>query len=202
MREKPIKGEFLEILLRSPQTIFSNKDVSLLWNESDRHVVGNRLKKYAKLGKLVRVRNGFYAKDNNYNIFELATRIYTPSYISFETVLAKEGVNFQYYGNIFVASYLTRDIFIGKQRISFLKMKDGALSSQLGIQNVDGVAEACKERAMLDRIYVSKQYYFDNLEGVDWKMISEILPIYENKKMKAVVTGYLKEYQNYTKENK
>src|SRR3989338_4032588 len=123
MDKKPKKGEYLEVLLRSPQTIFSTKDAALLWNESDNMIVADRLKKYAKVGKLVRVYHGLYAKDQNFNHFELATRIYTPSYISFETVLTRQGVNFQYYGNIFVASYINREITIGKQRITFVRMR-------------------------------------------------------------------------------
>jgi hypothetical protein len=108
MDKKPTKGEYLEVLLRSPKTIFSTKDVSLLWGESNKSIVSERLKSYVESNKLIRVHHGMYAKDLDYDRLELATRIYTPAYISFETVLTRNGVNFQYYGDIFVASYLTR----------------------------------------------------------------------------------------------
>jgi len=39
-------------------------------------------------------RRGIYAKDKNYDRLELANRIYTPSYISLETVLSREGIVF------------------------------------------------------------------------------------------------------------
>src|SRR3989338_2211596 len=110
MDNKPVKGEYVEVLLRSPKTVFSTKDVALLWGEEKERTVSGRLYKYVKAGKLVKVHRGIYAKDKNYNHFELANRIYTPSYISFETVLTRTGVNFQYYENIFVASYVTREI--------------------------------------------------------------------------------------------
>ena len=83
MIEKPKKGQYLETLLRSSKTIFSVKDVVLLWKESNNLLVTDRLKKYVKSGKLIRLRQGIYAKDENYNRLELATRVYTPSYISF-----------------------------------------------------------------------------------------------------------------------
>lgn len=35
MDKKQSKGEYLEILLRPPKTIFSTKDVALLWGEFD-----------------------------------------------------------------------------------------------------------------------------------------------------------------------
>lgn len=192
MDNKPTKGEFLEILLRSPQTIFSTKDVVLLWGEQNESAARVRLNYYVKTGKLIRVHRGFYAKDKNYNRFELATRIYTPSYISFETVLTREGVNFQYYGNIFVASYMNREITIGEQKITYVRMKDYVLSNSTGIEHTSGIATASRERAFLDRIYVSKDYHFDNLRSLNWNKVMEILPIYHNKRLEKKVKEYFK----------
>lgn len=192
MDNKPTKGEFLEILLRSSQTIFSTKDVVLLWGEQNELAARVRLNYYVKTRKLIRVHRGFYAKDKNYNRFELATRIYTPSYISFETVLTREGVNFQYYGNIFVASYINREITAGDQKIRFVRMKDYVLSNSTGIEHASGVATASRERAFLDRIYVSKDYHFDNLRSLDWNKVMEILPIYHNKRLEKKVKEYFK----------
>jgi hypothetical protein len=193
MDNKPTKGEYLEVLLRSPKTIFSSKDVSLLWGEESDEVIKKRLNKYVTAGKLIRVRRGFYAKDKNYNRFELATRINTPSYISFETVLTREGVNFQYYGNIFVASYINREIDIEGQKITFVRMKDYVLSNTTGIEHKDGIAIATRERAFLDRVYVSKDYHFDNLRSLDWNKVMEILPIYNNKRLEKKIKEYQKQ---------
>lgn len=195
MDKKPSKGEYLEVLLRSSKAVFSTKDVALLWSEEKESTVSARLNKYVKTGKLIRIRRGIYAKDNNYDHFELATRIYTPSYISFETVLTRGGVNFQYYGNIFVASYVTREISVGEQRISFVRMKDFVLSNTLGIENEKGYSVASKERAFLDRIYVSKDYHFDNLNILNWDKVFEILPIYQNKRMNKKVKEYFEHYK-------
>ena len=192
MDNKPTKGEYLEVLLRSSKTIFSSKDVSLLWGEDNDEVIKKRLNKYVTAGKLIRVRRGIYTKDKNYNHFELATRINTPSYISFETVLTREGVNFQYYGNIFVASYINREIDIEGQKITFVRMKDYVLSNSTGIEHKDGIATASRERAFLDRVYVSKYYHFDNLSILNWDKVFEILPIYHNNRMEKRVTKYYK----------
>lgn len=163
-----------------------------MWGENDESKISIRLNKYAKAGKLEKVRRGLYAKDKNYNRFELATRIYTPSYISFETVLTREGVNFQYYGNIFVASYVNREISVGEQKITYVRMKDYVLSNSIGIEHKDGVAIASPERAFLDRVYVSKDYHFDNLRSLDWNKVMEILPIYHNKRLEKKVKEYQK----------
>ncbi len=202
MDNKPTKGEYLEVLLRSPKTIFSSKDVSLLWGEESDEVIKKRLNKYVKAGKLIRVRRGIYAKDKNYDRFELATRINTPSYISLETVLTRRGVNFQYYGNIFVASYINREIDIEGQKITFVRMKDYVLSNTTGIEHKDGIATATSERAFLDRVYVSKDYHFDNLANLNWDKVFEILPIYHNKRLEKKIKEYFKNYQdNQVKNN-
>ena len=195
MDKKPTKGEYLEVLLRSPKTVFSINDVTLLWGEERKRIVAVRLNKYAKAGKLIRLRRGVYAKDENYDRLELATRIYTPSYISFETVLTRAGINFQYYETIFVASYVTREIEVDKQNISYIRMKDYVLSNTTGIEQNGNVAMATKERAFLDRIYISKDYHFDNLDGLDWDKVFAILPIYNNKRMEKKVNVYFKEYK-------
>lgn len=198
MDNKPTKGQYLEILLRSPKTVFSTKDISLLWGEKGETNVRVRLSSYVKNGKLIRVHRGMYAKDKNYDRFELATRIYAPSYISFETVLTRAGVNFQYYGNIFVASYVTREVEVDGQKISFVRIKDYVLSNTIGIEHTNDVAIATKERAFLDRIYISKDYHFDYLGILDWDKVFEILPIYRNQRMNKKVEKYF----TYYKENK
>ncbi len=195
MDNKPTKGQYIEILLRSAKTIFSTKDIALLWGEEGKASVRVRLSNYVKKGKLIRVRRGIYAKDKNYDRFELATRIYTPSYVSFETVLTRAGINFQYYGNIFVASYVTREIEADGQKIYFLRMKDYVLSNTIGIEHTNDVYIATKERAFLDRIYISKDYHFDHLDVLDWDKVFEILPIYRNKRMNKKVQEYFKRHK-------
>lgn len=183
--------------MRSPKTVFTVKDIALLWGEVAENAVHVRLSKYVKIGKLIRVRRGIYAKDKKYDRFELATRIYTPAYISFETVLTRAGINFQYYGNIFVASYITREVTIDSQKITFVRIRDDILSNTLGIDHSLGYSLATKERAFLDRIFISREYHFDHLDVLDWERVFEILPIYRSKRMNKKV----KKYFEYCKKN-
>jgi hypothetical protein len=192
MDKKPAKGEYLEILLRSPKTVFSTKDAALLWREDRGDIISSRLNKYTRAGKLIRVRRGLYAKDNNYDRFELATRIYTPSYISFETILAKAGVVFQFYSQIFVASYVTREVIIDGQTFSYKRIKDSILTNHVGIETKDNYYIASPERAFLDIISLNRDYHFDNLSPLHWGKVFEILPIYKNKSMEKRVKKYQK----------
>ena len=190
--KKPKKGEYLDILLRSSRTIFSTKDVALLWGEEREDTVSARLNKYVKSGKLIRVRRGLYAKDKNYDKFELATKIYTPSYISFETVLAKAGIVFQFYGQIFVASYVTREVKVDDQTYAYKRIRDSILTNHAGIKAKNDYHIASPERAFLDVVYSNKDYHFDNLSPLNWERVFEILPIYENKSMEKKVKRYHK----------
>jgi len=186
-----MEKDYLLDLMRSKNTIFTTKDVSLLWNESNVDFVRKKIFRYLKSGKMYSVRKGIYAKDKNYEKYELATKIFTPSYVSFETVLAKAGIIFQFYGQIFVASYLTRELTIGGRTYSFKKIKDPVLTNRTGIEVKDNYFIASPERAFLDVVYLNKEYHFDNLSNINWNKVSEILPIYGgNKRMGVKIKKY------------
>src|SRR3989338_11423021 len=91
-------------LYQSPKTILTNKDLALIWQENDKNNLNAKTAYYVKQKALIRLTRGVFAKDKDYNPKELATSIYTPSYISFETVLREAGVIFQHYNAIFAVA--------------------------------------------------------------------------------------------------
>ncbi len=193
-----MKKNLILDIYNSKKTVFSIKDIALIWGESDKELVKNRIYRYLKSGKLYSIRKGFYAKDENYDKFELAIKVYTPSYISFETILARAGVVFQYYGQIFIASYLTREVTIDGQKYSYRKIKDSVLTNSAGLENKGNYYLATAERAFSDVVYLNKDYYFDNLSALDWDRVFKILPIYSNKRMEKSIKRY---YKNFKKSN-
>ncbi|OGT07792.1 MAG: hypothetical protein A2V89_03980 [Gammaproteobacteria bacterium RBG_16_37_9] len=188
------KGDYISSILRSKKTVFSFKDIALLWGDSG-SAVRVRVSYYVKNGQLYPIRRGFYAKDKNYNKIEMATKIFTPAYVSFETVLAREGIIFQYYSQIFVASYLTRDITCDGQIYSYKKIKDLVLTDGVGITNNGECSIATKERAFLDTIYINKDYHFDNLSPLNWDKVFVMLPMYSNKRMAQKVKNIYDNFQ-------
>jgi predicted transcriptional regulator of viral defense system len=190
------KGSYLTTILRSDKTVFTTKDIALLWHDPGTSATRVRLNYYVKKGDLYRIRKGLYAKSRNYNLLELATRIFTPSYVSFETVLAKEGLIFQYYNKIFVASYLTREIMVDQQTYTYRKMKAEVLMDTIGIEHVSETSIATKERAFLDSLYVNADYQVDNLRSLIWEKVFEILPIYNNQRMTKKVNLFHKQVLN------
>jgi len=105
-----MKKDYILDLMRSKKTVFTFKDLILFWGESDVNFVKKKIHRYVKAGKMNSISRGIYSKDKNYDKYELATKIYTPSYISMETALGAAGITFQLYSQIFVASYTTVDL--------------------------------------------------------------------------------------------
>jgi len=83
------KASILSIL-REGNTVFTFKDILLSSRETNTSLLKRRINYYVKNKELYPIRKGIYAKDKNYDRLELANRIYTPSYISLETVLSRE----------------------------------------------------------------------------------------------------------------
>lgn len=177
-------------LLKLPQTVFTAREIALILGETNTDIVKSKINYYVKKGEIVALRRGIYAKDNDFNEFELATKIYTPSYVSFETVLAKSGVVFQYDSRIQVASYLTREITMGDTKIYYRKMPSEILGNPFGIINDHYYPEASLERAFLDTVYVVGEQYFDNLEPIDFEKCRELLPVYGGKITNSLLDSY------------
>ncbi|MFA5023499.1 MAG: hypothetical protein WC523_00880 [Patescibacteria group bacterium] len=188
---------FLNEILRSNKTVFSFKDLILFWGGISKLTAASRVNYYVKNNNLYHIRRGLYAKDKNYNRYELATKIFTPAYISFETVLGASGVTFQHYSKIFVASYQNAEIECDGQVIAFKRIKEEILTSNYGIETRDNYSVASPERAFLDVVYLNKDYHFDNLGGLNWEKVYQILPIYgANKRIAAAVKKYQQSVKN------
>ena len=192
--KKPISA-----ILRSSRTVFTFKDISLMWSNTDKKAVIAGINYYVSTGQLHRIRRGIYAKDKNYDKTELACRICTPAYVSFETVLTRAGINFQYYGQIFIASYLAREIVVDGQVYQYRKIKNTLLTDSAGVLNKDGIAIASSERAFLDTLYLNTDYHFDNLAPLNWDKVFEILPLYDNKRMTRKVQEFFADAKENTR---
>lgn len=188
-----IKTNLLEKLLRSSKTVFSFKEISLLASEIERQNLKAQLHYYVTKKSLYHLRRGIYAKDKNYNRLEVATKIITPAYISFETVLRNAGIIFQYYEAIYVASTHSRTVVCDGQEYVFRKIKESILTNPTGVEILNAYSIATPERAFLDLLYLYGNYYLDNPNQLNWERVLEIVQLYENKKMVKTVGKLYKE---------
>lgn len=181
-------------LYSRPETVFTLNEVSQLFPEIAYESLRDRLYYFAKVGKLKRLHQSIYAKAD-YNPYELANKLYKPSYISLETVLGQGNVVFQYYETIFVVSYLTRTVSAGGISIQYRQIKGEVLTNTEDIEQKDGYFIATLERAFLDAVYIYKNYHFDNLGVINWEKVDSLKKIYKSKAFERRVENYYKDYK-------
>lgn len=173
------------------RTIFRLNDIAMLTGETNFQLLSQKLNYYVRKGKLQNPRRGIYAKPA-YNVEELACTIYTPSYISLEYVLQKNGIVFQFDSRISVVSYLSRTIEVENKTYLYRKIKGKILVNTAGIirQN-NQVNIAIAERAFLDLLYLNADFYFDNLNPLNKDLVYKLLPIYQSKALTLRVNKLL-----------
>jgi len=88
-----VKGDIVE-LYKFENDVFNIKDIALIWKENNFNNLKSKIKYYIDKGKLFKIKRGLYAKTKDYDISEAANKLYFPSYVSFETILLKEGIIF------------------------------------------------------------------------------------------------------------
>lgn len=181
-------------IYQSNKTVLTSKDLALLWGETHSERLKAQTAYYVKRGALKRLTRGIFAKDKQYEIKELANSLYTPSYISFETVLREAGINFQHYERIFVAAPWSVEKKIDGHTFVFRKLKDTILYNPRGIDNKRNYSIASPERAFLDTLYLMPNYHFDNLEGIRWDICFELVRIYDNKQLLKRLNTYHQDY--------
>jgi len=184
--------DFIFEIYKDQRTVFTIKEISLIINESDLSRLKQKVNYYVRKGYLINIRRGVYIK-KEYDIEELACKIYIPSYISLEYVLRKAGVIFQYSEKISNVSYLSRTIEVGPNELVYRKIKNEILINTASVvRNTNGVNIATPERAFLDILYLNKDFYFDNISGLNIKLINKLLPIYRSKRLLLNVNNIIK----------
>lgn len=174
------KTDIVLSLYRDIRTVFKLIDVAMLAGETDMQGLSKKLNYYVRKKKLDNPRKGIYTKPD-YNREELACCLYSPCYISLEYVLQNKGIIFQYDTQITVVSYLSRAVEIDNQSYRYRKLKAELLVNNMGIRQMPNhVNIAIAERAFLDMLYLSPEFYFDNLNSLDKAMVKKILPIYQS----------------------
>jgi predicted transcriptional regulator of viral defense system len=172
-------------LLATNKTVFKAREIGNLLGVENKNYLKIVLSRARKSGDLKKIGNGFYSLRKDFDFYELANKLKTPSYVSLETVLQKEGVIFQdYSGSIFSVSNNTVEKKVGEISYRYFKIKDEVLSNMKGIKRKDNFLIASKERALCDKLYLSPGFYFDNLRGINWGKALEIANIYDNKRLR------------------
>ena len=189
-----MKNNIILSLYKKTQTVFTLQEIALLFPEIPYGNLKKRMSYFSKSGAIKKLSRGVYAKDK-FDILELANKVYTPSYISLETVLQKAGVIFQYYESIFAVSYVSRTVEVGGRTIVYRRMKKDVFLNKQGIEEQENVVMATPERAFLDAVFLYKNYHFDNLAPLNWDKIMELKNLYQSRAFNRRVEEYRQIYK-------
>lgn len=184
-----MKNQLLIELYKRPQTVFTLKELSLVMPDIAYQNLAGRVAYLAKQSELKRLAKGIYGKPD-YNPLELANKLYTPSYISLETVLRQAGVTYQHYDQIFSVSYLARSVAVNGHTFEYRQVQKRILLNMQGLSESGVVVMASPERAFLDAVYLYREYHFDNLGSLDWEKVLALQSIYESKALEKRVKDY------------
>jgi hypothetical protein len=177
-----VKKNIKDQVYKSSRTVFRLRDLGMMTASTNPDNLKASASYYASTGLIRSVRKGVYVRDP-YSPEELACRLYAPSYISLETVLQRAGVIFQYSETITAVSYLSRTIDVDGHQIDYRKIKDVALIDDRGITRANNVNVAIPERAFLDRLYLSRNFYFDSLRPLNQDVIYELVGLYRSTEL-------------------
>ncbi len=130
---------------------FSIKDLRKIYSEDA--YLNISISRLLQSGELIQIARGFYSlPGESVNIEKIATQLYYPSYISFESALSKYGVINQ--GPIGLTLATTRhskmSIYAGIE-CNYSQLKP---ELYFGFELVDGIYIASAEKALLDELYL------------------------------------------------
>lgn len=179
-------------LHQSWKTVFKRIEIGNILGFTTKKSLEMFIYRALKKGSIVKIHYGIYALWK-YNSYELASKIKQKSYISLESSLKDHWVIFQYYESIFSVSDDSLEKVVQGQKYIYRKMQDSILLNSIGIIHKWNYMIASKERAICDRIYFTKDYYFDNLNEVDFIKLEEISQIY-NKRVKDEIKKLIIDY--------
>ena len=174
-----MNNNFLK-LLKSKNTVFSYNDLAYFFGNNKKKLI-SKVVYYTKKWYLYKIKRWFYSLDKNYNILELATKIQKGSYLSLETALKIHGINFQYDSKIYVIWYKNQEIEVDGNIIIFRVIKKEVRQNFEWIIMKNWYPIATKNRAILDSLYLYKNFFFDNLDNINWKELEKLAKIYNSK---------------------
>lgn len=136
-----------------------------------------------KRGEIARIAKGYYQlADKPIRIERIATQLYQPSYISFESALSRFGAISQVpYRLTLVTINKPKKIVLSGQAVEYRRVKQDLL---FGFELIDGAYVATAEKALLDTLYMrSKGKLQIDLDDINKK-------VFDNKRLLLWAKNY------------
>lgn len=186
------------LIATTDKTVFNTDDLNKFLQYENYRSLIRRINYLNKTGKIIQLKRGLYSiRGRPVNELELANKIRTPSYISFETVLLREGIIFQWDNRITLAGNESIEYEINGHIILFRQLKQDILLNKNGVEQEENYFIASKERALLDMLYINPSFQFDNLRKINFEKIDFLLAIYNRKNLVKIVKKLKAHAQSY-----
>jgi len=163
----------LKILTDSRKTVFTLKNLQSLWGIKNQtgKVIAKRM---TDKGLIFRISKGYYSLNKDFNDYELANLIISPSYISLHSSLFYHGISFQVSNIISSVALLNYQKKVKEKNFKYYAMKKQLFFNLEGVNQRDNLSIACPERAILDSFYFGLLPNIDNLENINFTYLKEI----------------------------
>lgn len=179
-------------------TILSPIEFQRIFNVSE-SAAGAFLNRYSDGKVLVKLRNGLYAvTSRQISDFEIANKVYKPSYISFEFALSYYGIIPEtVYSITSATTKITRNFEVMNKSFEYHKIKKKAFTGYNPEKAGDAtILLADKEKALTDYLYfvsLKKKGMNDrlNLKGLSKRKIKFYAKLFESKKLNAIINKLL-----------
>lgn len=180
--------------------VFTLSDLKAMFPVENAVMFYRRLARLESSEIIQRFSRGIYVTEG-LDLAVLSQKICANSYVSFETVLARELVIGTVPANMIRAVKLGNSRTYRSDKFSIVQLKI-AEDLFFGFENENGVNFATKEKAVVDVLYYYNKglkFYFDvysdmNLELIDIKKINEYLARYKNPKFVKFAENIFKGY--------
>jgi len=158
--------------------------------------------RYVRMGFLVKARKGLYfLKNNPPHGFEIANKIYQPSYISFETALSFYGIIPEtIYEVISASSRTTRSFNVNDIKYSYKKIKKNCFNGYKPIKIKDAtILIAEPEKALVDYLYLvalgkrKLAYERIDLSKIKKTKLLNYANQFQKKKIKEIINNFYAE---------
>lgn len=173
------KEELIERIERLGKDVFDISDVKKLFPD-EKHI-NTAIKRLVDSGAIIKVARGVYLlQGHSFDVEKFATKLYYPSYISFESALSKYGIINQGLYNLTLATTRhSKKIILKDIECDYSKLKPELF---FGFNLIGGTYIAEPEKAVLDLLYLvslgkrtksSQEWY---TEEIDRNKINTYLP--------------------------
>ena len=144
--------QFIQELESIPQSYFTTADLEKVFNRS-RKSLAVSLHRLVQRGALVRLSKGiFQTKSQTAQLEHVANQVYYPSYLSFESALARHGIlSQQPYSLTFATRKRSKKLLLGDQEVQYRQLNQ---KYYFGYTQTPQGAIAEPEKAIIDQLYL------------------------------------------------